>query len=381
MKPFMYTCKNFTLLLLFIMVSLYTHSQNFESQKSLTVLHLDSKGIQLDPEQLGNLVRIEIGKLNLFEVMDKYDVEYVIQKNSLSISDCYGKLCLVEIGKTISVDKILTGSVELYGETIIVTLRLIDVSRNITEKTQIKEFRNLQNELQSMIYLTLAEMFQLPGNTVLDQRLSNKFTYDNVINNPDATNLNLSGPRMGITVYTGETARILSSEESKGGYDVYPAMFQFGYQFETQYLNEGNFQALFEFIPMITGLDQGKIIPSLTVMNGLRNNVNGFEIAFGPTFFISNISEGFYFKDQWYRKGELNNYGEYWGIDENTPVENPVYEKRLDSRGTPKLSSSFVFAVGKTFISGKLNLPVNAYVIPSKDGFRYGISFGYNAKK
>jgi len=132
---------------------------------------------------------------------------------------------------------------------------------------------------------------------------------------------------------------------------------------------------------MITGLDQGKIIPSLTVMNGLRNNVNGFEIAFGPTFFISNVAEGFYFKDQWYRKGELNNYGEYWGIDKNTPVENPVFEKRLDSRGTPKLSSSFVFAVGKTFISGKLNLPVNAYVIPSKDGFRYGVSFGYNAKK
>ena len=36
---------------------------------------------------------------------------------------------------------------------------------------------------------------------------------------------------------------------------------------------------------------------------------------------------------------------------------------------------------GKTFKSGKLNIPVNVYVIPSKDGIRMGASFGFNAKR
>lgn len=350
-------------------------------QPSLTVLHLDSKGIVLDPIQLGSLARIEMGKINKFEVMDRYDVDMILEKNSLDIKNCYGKLCLVELGKKIGVDKILTGSVELYAQTIIVTLRLIDVEQDRTEKTHIKEFNNLQNELQAMLQITIAEMFDLPVNAILEQRLSNRFTYDNLINNPDANNLNLSGPRMGYTFYTGETARIFQAAKKEGGFDAFPAMFQFGYQFETQYLNEGNFQALFEFIPMVTGLDQGMLLPSLTIMNGLRNNVNGFEIAFGPTFFITRVAEGFYHNNIWVLSSDVFWAGNAYELNDGTQVVDPDFITRLDSRGKPKISSSFVFAFGKTFISGKLNIPVNAYVIPNKDGFRYGFSVGYNAKK
>ena len=61
----------------------------------------------------------------------------------------------------------------------------------------------------------------------------------------------------------------MQAKKNVGGFDAYPAMFQFGYQFEKQYLNEGNFQALFEFIPMISGLEQNTFIPSFTLMNGL----------------------------------------------------------------------------------------------------------------
>jgi len=33
--------------------------------------------------------------------------------------------------------------------------------------------------------------------------------------------------------------------------------FNLAISLSKQYLNEGNFQALFEFIPMVSGLDQG----------------------------------------------------------------------------------------------------------------------------
>ena len=69
---------------------------------------------------------------------------------------------------------------------------------------------------------------------------------------------------------------ILQARESGGGFNANPLMFQFGYQFEVQYLNQGSFQALFEFIPMITGLDQGKFLPSISVLNGMRSNISGW---------------------------------------------------------------------------------------------------------
>jgi hypothetical protein len=134
-------------------------------------------------------------------------------------------------------------------------------------------------------------------------------------------------------------------------------------------LNEGRYQALFEFIPMVTGIDQQLFIPSFTIMNGFRDNYKGWEIAFGPTF-------NFVKRRDW---AELN--GEW--IDIGNGIEAPIgadIVSRMDSRGLPNLSSGFIIAFGKTFKSGHMNLPVNGYVIPNKNGFRFGVSFGFNAK-
>lgn len=341
-------------------------------KKSITVLNIDTKGLALDPAQMGNLVRIELEKLDQYQVMDRYDVAYVVEKNKLDISNCYGKLCLVEIGNVIKTEKMLTGSVDLYGETIIVTLRLLDVPSATIEKTYVMEFLNLPKELQSMINISMRGMFGLKNDEVTVTRLTKKFNYESSTNNPEQERLNLSGPRMGFTAYTGKTAGYIRAEKDQGGYDAFPLMFQFGYQFEQQYLNEGNFQALFEFVPMVTGLDQGLFIPSLTVMNGLRNNKNGYEFAFGPTFSVVKKAKGFYDANgSWHRESE-------W--DAANP-DRPTMESRLDSRGDAAISTGFVFAFGKTIKSGKLNIPVNAYVIPHKDGLRLGASFGFNAKR
>lgn len=153
-------------------------------------------------------------------------------------------------------------------------------------------------------------------------------------------------------------------------------MFQFGYQFEKQYLNEGKIQALFEFIPMITGVDQGYFIPSFTILHGLRSNVNGWEFALGPTINFVTTSNGYYDQDNiWQLESTWTNN------PDNSGKPNPFEIKsRVDSRGDYALHSSFVFAVGRTFKSGKLNIPVNIFAIPGKHGARFGVSFGFNAK-
>ena len=339
---------------------------------SVTVLNIDTKGLNLDPAQMGNLVRIELEKLDMFQVMDRYDVTYVIEQSKLNISDCYGKLCLVEIGKAINSEKMLTGSVDLYGETIIVTLRLVDVGTSTIEKTHVTEYLNLPKELQSMISISMREMFGLKNDEETVKRLTKRFNFESATNNPEQERLNLSGPRMGFTVFTGKTSKYLQEEKTTGGYDAFPMMFQFGYQFEQQYLNEGNFQALFEFVPMVTGLDQGLFIPSFTIMNGLRNNKNGWEFAFGPSFSVVKKEKGYFDENHvWNRASE-------WDPLNGQP---PAMVTRLDSRGNPTFSTAFVFAFGKTIKSGKLNIPVNAYMIPHKDGLRFGASFGFNAKR
>ena len=174
---------------------------------------------------------------------------------------------------------------------------------------------------------------------------------------------------MGFTYFTGQTGSILKGAKKDGGFNAYPMMFQFGYQFEVQYLNQGNFQALFEFIPIITGLDQGKFLPSISILNGMRSNISGWEFAFGPVFYLNKQAKGYLDND--------NN----WHFGDPPASSNFSTELRFDSRGEPAFDAGFVFGIGKSFKSGKLNIPVNAFFIPRRDGHRFGLSMGFNAKK
>ncbi len=349
-------------------------SQNYSDQTQIAVIQIDTKGFVLEPKLMGNIARIELEKLKKFQVMDKYDVDYIFDNNDFNLEKCFGTLCTVEAGRLLKTDKMLTGSVEVIGESILVSLRIIDVGTGSVDQTEVMDFLNNKSQIQNMIGLTLMKMLDEPMDQNLLSKLTKEDDYESTINSPESTRLNLSGPRMGLITYTGEVNSILQANKSEGGFDLFPYMLQFGYQFEVKYLNEGDFQALFEFIPIITGLDQGKFIPSITILNGLRSNRMGLEFAFGPTFFVTPTADGYYDEEgdgKWHLEEE-------WRID-NIGIENPnEIVNRLDSRGDPSIDSGFVFGIGKTFKSGKLNIPVNVFFFPDKDGHRYGLSVGFN---
>jgi hypothetical protein len=363
--------KNFGKILMCLIIICGTSMNAHSQKKTAGVLNIYSSGLGLTDVQMGNLLRSEIEKLDTFDVIDKFDIDYLLKEKNLS-ADCKNKLCLIEIGQTIKADKMFSGSVELIGQQIVITLRLIDVNSGSVEKTQVCEFLNLPLEIKNMLNIAVSEMFGKKVDEALKTNLAKKFNYDNAINNPTVDRLNCSGPRMGVVFITGKAAEIIKAPKTKGGFDSYPVMFQFGYQWEKQYLNEGNFQALFEFIPIITGLEQGMFVPSFTLLNGVRDNKNGWEFAFGPTLTISRGADGYYENGNWHLLYEKNN--------DSIPVQHET-TTRMDSRGHVRITSGFVFAFGKTIKSGNLNLPMNIFINPSKDGMRFGISFGYNAKK
>jgi TolB-like protein len=347
-----------------------SQAQNRENQPRIAVIAIDTKGLPtVDPTQMGNIVRTELDRLEKFEVIDRYDIEYLLKNAGISTENCFGKQCLVDVGKKIKADKMMTGTVEAYGEQIVITLKLIDVGSSTVEKTQVLEFLNLKGQLTSMVGMTMKKMFDQAIDPDALTKLTKKFDYESTVNNPGNDRLNLSGPRMGFTFFTGQTSSILRGPKKDGGFNAYPLMFQFGYQFEVQYLNQGNFQALFEFIPIVTGLDQGKFLPSISVLNGMRSNISGWEFAFGPVFYMNPKAKGYIDNDNKWQYGEV------------PKGSNFETELRFDSRGEPAFDAGFVFAVGKSFKSGKLNIPVNAFFIPHRDGPRFGLSMGFNAKK
>ncbi len=340
-----------------------------DTKKSLAILSIDTKGISTDAITIRNMVQLEIEKSNIYSVIDKYDIQDLLKSQYDDFADCYGKTCLVTIGKMLKADKMLTGNIERFGQKIVITFRLIDVNSETIETVEAGEFLNLEEELQKMIRISINNLLRLENDPNLVNLLVD---YDAPISSPK-TILRLNGPRMGVSFTTGLAGERLQAPDQEGGYDMFPVMTQFGYQWETQYLSAGNFQALIEFIGMIGGLESGKVIPSIAVMNGFRSSTNGWEFAFGPVFKIVQTADG-YFDDagNWHLE-------EDWNPDSG---ENPHTIQELpDNRGDFKFKANLIIGVGRTFKSGYLNIPVNLYVIPNKKGTVIGTSMGFNINK
>ena len=343
-------------------------------QPKLAVISFDALGAQLKTDQLTELLRIEISKHNKYEMIDRYEINEALTAAQLDIKNCFSKSCLGKAGEILKVDYAMSGSADLLGDAMFLRLRMINLQNNTLEKEVVKEFLNIPEKVNTMISICVNELVGVANDELIVRSLSNKESYESAVNNPYYQTLSLSGPRMGYTFFSGETGDIIKAPRNEGGYDGLPAFFQMGYQFEKQYLNEGKWQALFEFLPMVSGLDQGLFIPSFTVMNGIRNNKNGLEFAVGPSLNLGREATYYLVNEKWI-------YAEDIDQTSNPNLDKLESKTRMDSRGNVEIQSYVVLAAGYSLKSGKLNIPLNFFVIPSKTSTRYGFSFGFNIRK
>ena len=346
----------------------------FAQLPKLAVVSFDVNDQSLKRQELLEVLRLEMSKEVAYSTIDKYEIAESLKKEEIDPSTCFSLSCLKTAGKLLGGDYVLTGSANKLGDRIFISLRMIDMKTNEQVETS-QEFSFIPEKANIMIKITTSKMLGKSTDLELEKSLSNKESYESAVNNPNEYSLNLSGPRMGYTFFTGEGANVIRAKKSDGGYNRNPAFFQMGYQFEKQYLNEGNVQALFEFVPMVSGLDQGLFIPSLSIFNGIRNNKNGLEFAVGPSVNLTKEYNKYIYQDKYYHLDELRE--EYPLVNENDLER----EYKADSRGENRLKSYIVLTAGYSFKSGKLNIPVNAYVVPSKDNLRFGLSVGFNTRK
>ncbi len=359
------TMKKLILTLTIFTMQLLAHAQS----PKLAVISFDANDQAFSASQLTELLRIEISRHNRYEMIDRYEIAESLQSAEINSSSCFSKSCLSAAGEELDVAWVVSGSADKLGEALFIRLRLVNIKTKTIEKEVVREFLFIPEKINTMISISVNELLGLENDQVIINSLSNRESYESAINNPYYQTLNLSGPRMGYTFFTGEAANVLQAPKHEGGYDAHPAFFQMGYQFEKQYLNEGQWQALFEFIPLVSGLDQGYFIPSFTIMNGIRSNKNGLEFAIGPSVNFGTQTKKYEHEGTWYRPVDREN------------IDNAPLEWKADSRGGLRMNTYVVIAAGYSLKSGKLNIPINAFVVPSKDNLRFGFSFGFNARK
>ena len=363
----------------FILFSINSLSFNAQSQ-SAAVLSVYTQSAKISPEMAESVLRVEMTKTEQFNVIDKLDMNEILEENEIDVTNCYGKKCLLRVGKSAGVNKVVTGSIENLGKKIVVTVKILDVASESYDKVAIEEFINLDSEIQSMVKIVVNKALGIENS----QEILNTLVYFNQPPITPTTYLKNNGPRMGLSYVIGNTAKILSASKAEGGLGINSpvVMSQIGYQFEGSYLSAGDFQALLEGLIFITGVEKGLFSPSLALLNGFRSSKNGWEFGFGPTFRISSTAEGYYVTDA---DGEYDvikdwNYRSDGGW---AAGETPVFEHRTDfsRNSSPRIKTGWVWALGRTFHSGYLNIPVNLFYSSGSEGGYLGLSMGFNIAK
>jgi hypothetical protein len=358
---------------LFILFSAILLTSKLNAQNPTMVIGgIEVKGFTYDEDILRSIIYKEITNSGKYLVNDNHDVAEKL--SYLQIKDCMGKECLIKIGKLLNSDFALSASYAGLGDRILVTMKIIDVKTGQISKNVIEQFENQAFEMNRITDVVIEKL--LLGTTT-ESSASNLIFKDGPSATPGLGKLNNSGPRIGVSVPTGDILEFLGRNTNEGGLGSpqMPLIFNIGYQLEVQYVGSEKFSGLFEFIGNVGGLERTKPVPSLSILHGVRFGKRAWEIALGPTITLRKETNGTTdYNDKFYTLSQLNEMG----------VANPEnfnYFIRLDDNGPTYVSSNFMVAFGRTFRTSGLNIPVNIYASMSKYGTVYGLSMGMNITK
>lgn len=124
-----YRKDRFFIILLFFTCILFTVLPQ-ENVPLVSVLHFSAQGVsENDAATIARLFEVELIASKQFRVVEQEDADKILETQKKSLSGCTDEACAVEIGKLLSAEQVVIGSVSRLDDTIIVTAKLVDVER------------------------------------------------------------------------------------------------------------------------------------------------------------------------------------------------------------------------------------------------------------
>ena len=127
------------LLLLFSFVS---------AQETIAVIEFEGKGIsQVEASALTDELEINLTSLGGYKVVDRGNAEEILKEQAFQQIGCVSSECAVEVGKLLSVQKIVLGSISKIGSTFSVNAKIVDVESGEIITTANYKHRGLIDDL------------------------------------------------------------------------------------------------------------------------------------------------------------------------------------------------------------------------------------------
>ncbi|MEA3496875.1 MAG: CsgG/HfaB family protein [Bacteroidota bacterium] len=154
-----------------IFVSLFMFISFSYSQTTIAVLQLRAKGIsEMEAEVLTERLRSHLVNLNQFQVLDRENMNSILEEQGFQLSGCTSSKCMIEAGQLLGVEFMISGSVGKFGTIFTIDLRKIDIGSGEIAKTSSYDFKGeMENLLTEGINTAL---IRLLGNKEQKEKLT-----------------------------------------------------------------------------------------------------------------------------------------------------------------------------------------------------------------
>ena len=117
----------------------------------VAVLDLKADGVPVKTARtVSNIIRSELVDAGKFTVVERTQMDVILKEQGFQMTGCTDNECAIQIGKMISASKMLVGEVSPIGRSIIITVRIVDVERGVSQFSA-KEKSHSENELDATV--------------------------------------------------------------------------------------------------------------------------------------------------------------------------------------------------------------------------------------
>lgn len=141
-------------------------AQSGEAAERLTAVFLGFSSQDISAsglDILADLVRHEIRGAPGFELVEREGLEVLLREQELSVSDAADPTTALRVGALLGARKILVGKIGILGSLYIITIRMVDASSGLVDRSVTEEYIGPVEDLRKPVRIAAQKLLGIPG--------------------------------------------------------------------------------------------------------------------------------------------------------------------------------------------------------------------------
>jgi TolB-like protein len=152
---------------------------------------------------LGNRLSSMLVKTNAFVVLERGQMDEILNEQGFQQSGCTTTECAVEMGRLLNVEKMISGSIGKLGKTYTIDLSLIDVQTAQIEKSFFRDFKGEIDGLLDLMQVIANQIAAIVGGAGQQPAISQEKIVSLTINSdPEGATIFINDQEAGKTPFT-----------------------------------------------------------------------------------------------------------------------------------------------------------------------------------